>query len=189
MRIVSGQWGGRVIAAPKGDQTRPTSEKARAAIFNALDARMDWEGVTVYDLYAGSGAMGLEAASRGASQVVMVERAGAACGVIKANMATLKANPAQCQYVCAKVEAWLPNHPPPPGAVVFLDPPYALWADGQLLMGLLGGMMLPAGVWVVAEMDTRAAPAVPAGLEVVMVKRYGETQVMFLVSAPPSSSF
>src|SRR6478735_7884803 len=92
MRIISGQWRGRQIVAPKGDATRPTADRTRETLFNMLASRVgSFEGLTVADLFAGSGALGLEALSRGAASCVFVEHDAAALDAIRANMAMLGA--------------------------------------------------------------------------------------------------
>src|SRR5687767_8183878 len=125
MRIVAGSLGGRVIQAPPGMDTRPTSEKVRQAIFNILP---DLTGATVVDLFAGSGALGLEAISRGADSVTFVEKSRKASEVLKANIAKLRAdNEAEVQVIVGDALK-LAARPMPlaktPYMLVFLDPPY-----------------------------------------------------------------
>src|SRR3954469_11219990 len=92
MRIIAGQWRGRPLAAPPGQATRPTSDRAREALFSMLQSRIgSFEGLRVADLFAGTGALGLEALSRGAAHCVFVERDRAAIEAIRANIATLGA--------------------------------------------------------------------------------------------------
>jgi 16S rRNA (guanine966-N2)-methyltransferase len=123
MRIVSGSLGGRVIQAPPGTDTRPTSEKVRQAIFNILP---DLSGATVLDLFAGSGALGLEAISRGAEHVTFVEKSRKAAEVLKANIAKLRAdNEADVEVVVGDALK-MATRPlaKTPYMLVFLDPPY-----------------------------------------------------------------
>ncbi len=125
-RIIAGVAGGRRIETPKGADTRPTSDRVREALFGALDARGALDGAAVLDLFAGSGALGLEAASRGARSVVLVESGREATAVARRNAATLGLD--GVRVVQAPVQRYLATatHAPldPPADVVLLDPPY-----------------------------------------------------------------
>ena len=119
-RIIAGVAGGRRIAVPpKG--TRPTSDRVREAMFSSLDARLDWSEVTVLDLYAGSGALGLEARSRGAREVILVERGPAACRVISGNITHLGLG--HVRLLQADVES-LVSRAAVACELVLVDPPY-----------------------------------------------------------------
>ena len=126
MRIIAGQWRGRPLVAPKGDTTRPTSDRTREALFSMLVSRLgSFEGLRVTDLFAGSGALGLEALSRGAAHCTFVEQDGAALDALKANIATLNAGLAsdvRAQSVMALGPA------PAPFDLLLLDPPYGTGA-------------------------------------------------------------
>lgn len=170
VRVVSGSAGGRKLEVPKGTSTRPTTDRVREAIFNALASCGLTEGITAVDLFAGSGALGIEALSRGASEVVFVERDRAAMAVVRANLVTTGLQDG-ARLVTSGAEAWLAS-PDATGRtydVAFCDPPYAFdaWDD------LLG--RIPAGL-VVIESD-RAIEA--EGWEVSRKRRYGTTFVMF----------
>jgi 16S rRNA (guanine966-N2)-methyltransferase len=123
VRIVGGELRGRTISAPKGTRTRPTSDKVRQAIFNILQARSE-PPAQALDLFAGSGALGLEAASRGVQKVCLVERDRATCAVIEGNVARLGLG-ARCQVVHDDVLDFLQRAPAAPAGWIFLDPPYA----------------------------------------------------------------
>jgi 16S rRNA (guanine966-N2)-methyltransferase len=188
IRIVAGEWRGRRIATPPGRSTRPTSEKVRGAIFNALHARIDLEGAWVWDLYAGSGAMGLEALSRGAAHVDFVESDARAADLIRGTLRTLGAAAARWSVSTARVEPWLTRAAAPGGPlVVLIDPPYADGAGDTLLARLAGLESVPPGAMVVLESALRAAPGAPPGLELLQAKRYGDTGVQFLVKGGPSA--
>ena len=150
MRIIAGRLRSRTLQAPPGLATRPTSDKLRETLFNVLSPRI--EGAALLDLYAGSGAVGIEALSRGAARVVFVERAAPALKVLRANLAQLEIN-AGFEIYSGAVSAFLRRG----GAgfdVVFLDPPYDAEAEYAAALGLLGGAaseLLNEGALVIAE--------------------------------------
>jgi 16S rRNA (guanine(966)-N(2))-methyltransferase RsmD len=172
LRIVAGTARGRPLVAPAGAGTRPTSDKVRAAVFNVLGQFFD--GGEVLDLYAGTGAMALEALSRGAARATCVEgdrRAAAA----------LRRNADACGFAdrvdlrIEEVERALPGLAPRPYAFAFVDPPYALGPDRAL--ALLGPLLAPGGR-VVAEHDARREPPERfPGLALVDRRRYGGTGI------------
>jgi 16S rRNA (guanine966-N2)-methyltransferase len=137
MRVIAGRFRSRVLDAPVGMATRPTSDRLRETLFNVLASRM--ESARVLDLYAGSGAVGLEAVSRGAREVVMVERDEAALKVLRANVARLGVA-AECRIHALSVSAWLKRGRTKAARfnVVFLDPPYEAEEEYALSLGLLG---------------------------------------------------
>jgi 16S rRNA (guanine966-N2)-methyltransferase len=174
VRIVAGAAKGRRLSVPaKG--TRPTSERAREALFNSLRALLDIEGARVLDLFAGSGAVGLEALSRGAATATFVESGRDAVAVLRRNIEALALPGA----VVARrpVAAFLAAEPAAPADFVFADPPYAL-TDGELsalLSRLAGGGWLAAGAVVAVERPARGAPPTwPDDVAPVMNRRYGE---------------
>jgi 16S rRNA (guanine(966)-N(2))-methyltransferase RsmD len=182
-RIVAGTLGGRRLAAPAGARTRPTSDRVREALFSSLRSLTDLAGTRFADLYAGSGAVGLEAYSRGAGQVLLVEADRAAARTARANIAAVGAAPA-VRLVAAEVLAVLAAGvgTEPPYDVVFADPPYAL-PDQQLVAlqeALLDGGWLAAGAILVIERATRSG-AVPWAEPVIglRTRRYGETTLWY----------
>lgn len=182
-RIVAGSLGGRRIAAPPGGATRPTSDRVREALFSTLEASTGLAGARFLDLYAGSGAVGLEALSRGAGHVLLVESDARAARVIRENIAALRAAPA-VRLVTGKVAQVLAAGPPDgqPYDVVFADPPYAV-PDAQItamLAALVDGGWLAAGAMVVIERATRDEPVTwvdPVTAE--RSRRYGETTLWY----------
>ncbi|HEY0786524.1 MAG TPA: 16S rRNA (guanine(966)-N(2))-methyltransferase RsmD [Acidobacteriaceae bacterium] len=167
MRVIAGEYRRRTLIAPRGMATRPTSDRLRETLFNVLAPRL--EGARFLDLYAGSGANGIEALSRGASRVVFVERAAAAIAAIRENLAALQVPAGRYAVEGRAVGAWLrfamdKMQGIAPGAplseawrgfeVVFLDPPYDLAVEYETTLELLGGesgaLLAPGGV-VVAE--------------------------------------
>lgn len=179
-RIIAGSAGGRSLRTPKGDRTRPTSDRVREALFSALAARGALAGARVLDLYAGSGALGLEALSRGAFRATFVETDRAAAGLIRTNAATLGLR--EAVVATTRVESFLAGGGHAAYDLVFLDPPYALATDAvesALAMLVTGGWLAPEAL-VVLERSTRSAePAWPLGLAGTTHKRYGETTVWF----------
>lgn len=152
MRIIGGWLGSRTLQAPPGLATRPTSDRMRETLFNVLAPRM--EGAAFLDLYAGSGAVGIEALSRGAERVVFVERAAPALKVLRANLARLDITDG-FEIRPGAVSAYLRRGAAGVGFdVVFLDPPYDAEAEYAAVLGLLGGAaagFLRPGAVVVAE--------------------------------------
>lgn len=186
-RIIAGTAGGRTLRTPSGDRTRPTSDRVREAVFSALAAREAIAGVDVLDLYAGSGALGLEAASRGAASVTLVESDRRAGAVASANVTLLGF--LGCSVVTSTVAGFLARPGGPAYGLVFLDPPYAVPEDdlAAVLSALATGGRLTDDAVVVVERSTRSpAPAWPAGLEPSSTRTYGETAVHYATRATPA---
>jgi 16S rRNA (guanine966-N2)-methyltransferase len=173
-RIVGGLAKGRRIAVPP-KVTRPTSDRAREALFSSLASRVGVEGVRFLDLFAGSGAVGLEALSRGAAAVTFVESDQAACQVLRANVAAVGLPGAQVLHRDAA--AYLADDASlgAPFDIVFADPPYGFEEDRVAeLLQLLAQRWFAAGALVVIERSARsAAPRWPDAVEEVQRRRYG----------------
>jgi 16S rRNA (guanine966-N2)-methyltransferase len=175
MRVVAGTARGRSLVAPPGARTRPTTDRVREAIFNALWSRGVLEGARVADLFAGSGALGIEALSRGAAHVTFVDSAGAARRTIGRNLEACGVAD-RATIVALPVERWLAGLGPGDRFdLAFCDPPYAF--DGWA--GLLSG--LPADL-VVVESDRLVE--LPTGWSLEREGRYGGTWVGFAMPAP-----
>jgi 16S rRNA (guanine966-N2)-methyltransferase len=189
LRIVGGQLRGRRIAAPKGRHTRPTSELVREGIFNTLAAWVDWEDAVALDLFAGSGALGIEALSRGARLAVFVESHGRTAGGIRANLEQLGLAPEAWRVVVARVESWL-RKPTLElvASLVLLDPPYAFGGYAEVLGVLADSPLVAPGAVIVVEMGRGNEPALPPGLAPLRRKRYGDTQVWFLLKGADASA-
>ena len=173
MRIVGGALSGRPIAAPPGRATRPTSERVREALFNLVAARTDLADIAVLDLFAGSGALGLEAVSRGAASATLVERHGPTLAVARANAAALGVAGA---VRCVRADALAFLRRPPAGVpfgLAFADPPYDL-AEIPALPAL-ARPHLTADALFVLEHDTRHDFSAAPGL--VVARAYGQTVV------------
>lgn len=180
-RIIGGTAGGRRLATPRGAQTRPTSDRVREALFSAIEA---WcgslHGLRFLDLYAGSGAVGLEAWSRGAGIVTLVEHDRRTAAIISANARTLGF--AKANVVSAPVAAALAKPPAAPYDIVFLDPPYPLGEDALAgdLAALAAHEWLVPGALVVVERSARSPePTWPAGFEDVRSRKYGESTLWY----------
>jgi 16S rRNA (guanine966-N2)-methyltransferase len=177
-RIIGGTAGGRRLLTPAGDRTRPTSDRTREALFSALESLLgSWPGVRVLDLYAGSGAVGLEALSRGAAAAVAVEHDRRTAGLARRNAATLEL---PLRVEARTTSAFLAG-PPEPFDLVFLDPPYHLAQDAlQRDLQALGGGWLQDGGLVVVERSSRSRlGGWPEGYEPLRERRYGETVLAY----------
>lgn len=181
MRITGGSARGRRLAAPRGRDVRPTSDKVREAIFDRLGPAGP-RGLAL-DLFAGSGALGLEAVSRGAARAVLVDRDPRAVAACRANAAVLGSAP-PVEVVRAEAFAFLRG----PGRglradLVLLDPPYAFDRWSELLADLRSCQAVRSGGIVVAERSARTAPVAAAGFRALRSSRYGDTAVDLLVAA------
>ena len=184
-RIIGGSAGGRRLATPRGAATRPTSDRVREALFSAIEA---WCGslseLRFLDLYAGSGAVGLEAWSRGAGVVTLVEQDRRTAALISTNARTLGF--ARAGVVAASVAATLRKAPSAPYDIVFLDPPYPLTEAelGTDLALLADHEWLVPGALIVVERSSRSPePTWPPGLTDARSRRYGETTLWYAESA------
>lgn len=184
-RVIAGALGGRRLRTPPGDRTRPTSDRVREALFSRIESLLGGiDGAVVLDLYAGSGAVGLEALSRGAVRAMLVECDRRAVAAVRANVAALGVQ-GQAIVVADRVERVLARVAPwagGPADVVFVDPPYTL--DGLALSdtlsaGATNGWFADDALLVV-ERPTRGGPWVfPAGVRPAGERRYGETTLWY----------
>jgi 16S rRNA (guanine966-N2)-methyltransferase len=179
-RIISGRAGGLRLATPPGAGTRPTSDRVREALFSRLEHLEVVAGTLVLDLYAGSGALGLEALSRGAAGVLLVESDPAAARVAESNVRALGLPGALVRR--APVATVLSTSPAAPYGLVLSDPPYALTEDelAEDLALLAGHGWLTDDALVVVERSSRSPePRWPAAWEPEGERRYGETKIWF----------
>lgn len=181
MRIIAGQAGGRRLAAPP-DGTRPTTDRVREALFSSLDTHVretygGWSDVRFLDLFAGSGAVGLEAMSRGAAEATLVERDRRCLEVLRRNVAAVDA---RARVVAADVTRWRPEGGP--YGLVFVDPPYAL-PDTDIagvLSALVAHGALAEGALVVVERSVRSpAPWPQSGWDELRKRDYGDTALWY----------
>ena len=186
MRIIAGQRRGHKFDGPKGSDTRPTSDLVRESLFNILGAEV--AGRFVVDLFAGTGALGLEALSRGASRAVFIERKRENVALIYRNLATLRFED-RARVFTADAYRWvrsfkaIDNEP----LVVFLDPPYAEYEDHshrvhELIESLVGG--LPADSVIAAELRRTLDETILPDLSAWDIRRYGGTQIAIRTLLP-----
>lgn len=179
-RIIAGLAGSLPLVVPDAG-TRPTSDRVRESVFGALESAHPLEGIRVVDLYAGSGALGLEAVSRGASSLDLVERSPRAAAVVARNVRTVtRAAPGASMRVHrASADAYLRSRPGP-FDLAFVDPPYDL-ADDDLTLTLshLTPCLADAALVIVERAARSPEPRAP-GLALERAKRYGDTHVWWL---------
>ncbi|NJP51683.1 16S rRNA (guanine(966)-N(2))-methyltransferase RsmD [Streptomyces sp. SBST2-5] len=176
-RVIAGTAGGRRIAVPPGTGTRPTSDRAREGLFSTWQSLLGGplDGERVLDLYAGSGAVGLEALSRGAGHVLLVEADARAARVVRENVKSLGLPGAEVRH--GKAEQIIRTPPAQPYDVVFLDPPYAVTDDDlrEILLTLRSEGWLDKQALVTVERSTRGGEfAWPPGFDAIRSRRYGE---------------
>lgn len=180
MRIIAGKLRGRTLVAPKGDATRPTSDRTREAVFNLLAHRADFsfEGARAVDLFAGSGAFGFEALSRGAAFCLFVEIESAARGAIRDNAEALDLFGAtRVHRRSAILLGERPAGVGPPFTLAFLDPPYRKNLAPPALAALRNGGWLAPGAIVVVEQAKDEGPVAQEGFEEIERRVYGAAQV------------
>ena len=183
MRIIAGEWRRRQLRAPPGEATRPTADRTRETLFAMLQSRLgDFEGLAVADLFAGSGALGLEALSRGAASCLFVEHDPAAIRALRANIAALRAQP-QCEVRAGSVMQLGPA--PAPLDLILLDPPYNSGAGGVALdrMHRLG--WIGSGTWIALETGHDEKVQVKA-LAIETERKVGKARLNLLRTADPA---
>ncbi|GEM32924.1 methyltransferase [Nocardia neocaledoniensis NBRC 108232] len=176
-RIVAGTAGGRRLKVPPAG-TRPTSDRVREALFSAIDARLDLDGARVVDLYAGSGALGLEALSRGAAHALLIESDRKAAAVVRANIAELGLPGAELRL--GAVGSVLAHAAPAAYDLVFSDPPYEVSTEDVVadLVALASNGWLAPDALVIVERSIRSPEITwPAGYAALKPRRYGETRI------------
>lgn len=188
MRIISGKYKSRKLVAPKGDSTRPTSDRARESLFNVLSNLLDFEGISVLDLFAGSGAFAFEALSRGATKATLVEQNRKVIEAIRENSQALEIGP-QVQIFQKDVYQWLSQITIDdrrsaigiPFDLIFADPPYD---DPKTLTTLpaaiFGAGLLTADSLVIAEHRTGSSIGIPENAELIRELSAGEAVFSFL---------
>lgn len=150
MRIIAGKYRGKQLKVPKGDATRPTTDRVKESIFNLLFSRMEWENARVLDLFSGTGALGLEAISRGAKEIVSIETNRTALECAKQNAANLGVEK-QCWFQLSEAVGFIKRYKGQPFNVIFADPPYEL-PELPNLPEMILPHLTPDG-WLVLEHD------------------------------------
>ncbi|HYD12146.1 MAG TPA: 16S rRNA (guanine(966)-N(2))-methyltransferase RsmD [Allosphingosinicella sp.] len=173
MRIIAGQWRGRPLEAPPGNSTRPTSDRAREGLFSMLASRLgSFEGLAVADLFAGTGALGLEALSRGAAHCTFVEKDRLALDTLRRNAERLGAGDR------AEIRAQDVAHAAlPPADLILMDPPYGAGL-AQAALDRAAAWLVPGG-WLSLELHGEA-PVLPPGLVLDAERRFGKATVLLL---------
>ncbi|MDX2090003.1 MAG: 16S rRNA (guanine(966)-N(2))-methyltransferase RsmD [Kofleriaceae bacterium] len=180
MRIVGGILGGRVLRAPAGAKTRPTSEKVREAVFNILGNRLgSLEGAYVLDLFAGSGALGIEALSRGAERATFVDAGKPQLGIVKENLKTLALESRADVIGGDAVVHAARIVPGEPWRLVFVDPPYQSNLATRAVLALPRAHLAPGAIVVVEHDRPHAPPDTLGTLLRTDQRRYGDTMVSF----------
>jgi 16S rRNA (guanine966-N2)-methyltransferase len=177
MRIIAGEWRGRKLVAPAGTETRPTADRTRETLFSMLASRLGaFDGLRVADLYAGSGALGLEALSRGAGHATFVENERAAIKAIETNVATLDAGTRIAMR--AMSAARLPSSEP--FDLIFADPPYAA-GSGSAVVGAVAkvGWLAPGG-WMATETQKGDSVTAPDGWTIEAERDVGRARLTLL---------
>jgi 16S rRNA (guanine966-N2)-methyltransferase len=182
MRIVAGKFRGARIEAPKGLATRPTSDKVRQALFNVLEhgaPGVDFDGARVLDLFAGSGALGLEALSRGARFCLFVEESADARAAVRRNVEAL--------HLTGTTKIWRRDATKlgaagtmQPFDLLFLDPPYGKGLGEKALHSAAEGGWVRQGAVAVLEERADAEIALPAGYEAIDTRVYGDTKILVM---------
>lgn len=179
-RIIAGNWGGRRLATPPGDRTRPTTDRVREALYSSLASALgSFDSVRVLDLFAGSGALGLEALSRGAQWCDFVDSDQRAVTAVRRNIAALGTTDAQVHRKSA--QRYVQTAPARPYDLVFLDPPYSV--ESMELQSLISQISI--GAWrtpdsiVVVERSSRGQFSWPKDVSAVRDRRYGETHLWY----------
>lgn len=173
IRIISGLHGGRTIDAPPTRRTHPMSERARNALFNSLAHEI--YGAKVLDAFAGSGALGLEALSRGATSAILIEKDRVAARVISESITLLRLGD-HAQVVCASVKSWLGTNPDAQFSLIFADPPYHDLQHPTIRA--LAKRLAPDGTLVLSWPDGEKPLTLP-GLEVYRERAYAGAQIIF----------
>lgn len=179
MRIIGGEARGRTLVAPAGNRTRPTQDYVRESLFNIL--RGETEGARVLDLFAGTGALSLEAISRGAASAVLVDQDRAALEAIRRNIASLRAQE-RCELLACDYRKALERLKAAGRLfdLVFIDPPYRMENTGEMCAALYEKGLLARGFLIVVEHRRAAAPVLDGRFLAADLRRYGDTEITFV---------
>ncbi|MDX9757578.1 MAG: 16S rRNA (guanine(966)-N(2))-methyltransferase RsmD [Bacteroidota bacterium] len=180
MRVIAGTLKGRTLRVPADATFRPTTDRVKESVFNILHGLVEWSSTTVCDLFAGSGSLGIEALSRGASSAVFVESHRASLAVLTRNLAELAVT-TQARVVQRAVESFLRERAAR-YSLVFADPPYR-FENMESLIENIAGIMAPEGLAVLEHARAREVSA-PSSLRIVDRRDYGTTAVTFFQPTP-----
>ncbi len=183
MRVVGGRWRGRALVPPKSQAIRPTADRLRESLFNILLHTYDdpVSGARVLDLFAGTGALGIEAASRGAAFVLFIDESAEARALLRENVAALGLGGASRIFRRDATKLG-PAHPLAPFSLVVLDPPYGRGLAAPALAAARAGGWLAPDALIVVEEAVKPAFAAPEGFNEIERRRYDDTEFIFLRS-------
>jgi 16S rRNA (guanine(966)-N(2))-methyltransferase RsmD len=185
MRIIAGEFRGRLLESVRDLSVRPTTDRAKQTIFDILTNRLDFEGFEVLDLFAGSGSLGLEALSRGAKSVTFIDKARKALEVLEKNVASLG-----CKERCSVYQAdvfWYLKNIHRTYDLIFTDPPYKLENIGILPNSIYDSGVLRDGTYVVMEHSRESAIELDEQKYEILKKPFGQTTVLILKTKVPPS--
>lgn len=180
MRVISGIYGGRLLRSPSGTKTRPTSDRLRETLFNVLAPHLN-ESTRFLDLCAGTGAIGIEAISRGASFVSFVDKSRRACGLIEENLDQLGVPEATTEVICSSAAKFLSRPCESPWDIVFYDPPYE--SDYAAVLAIFGGgeigPLSDEGLLIVEHHAKTMIPDAAGEIRRWRLLKQGETRLSF----------
>ncbi|MGB1049465.1 MAG: 16S rRNA (guanine(966)-N(2))-methyltransferase RsmD [Rhodothermales bacterium] len=172
MRIIAGRFKRRTLASPSGDAIRPTTDRTRESMFNVIGARLDLEGAVVADLFCGSGSLGLEAFSRGASRVEFVDRETTSLALARKNAFSLDEH-APCRFIRSDAKAWARQQTPEAYDLILADPPYH--ADGiETLIDVILPLLRNGGLFL---LEHDRSLKLPEHVALEAIRTYGKTAV------------
>lgn len=183
MRIVAGKYRARSLKAPEGEDTRPTSDRARQMIFNILDSRLikqgrHWTEMTVLDAFAGTGALGLEAVSRGAKSVVFMEKSSVAMAVLRKNAVMAEKDGVSVRYFS---DVMAPFTAEKPCELIFMDPPYQQNLVVPALQALHENAWMSSQTLCIVETEKNETPVFPDFLKIIDQRSCGKAKIWFLM--------
>ena len=174
IRIIAGEFRRRKLKVPTGNDVRPTSDKVREALFNLLTSMLNWDNMTVLDLYAGSGALGLEALSRGAKKAIFVESSKKHVSIILKNISMLSLEQTKYELVRGRAESWILNFANPERpCLIFLDPPYLSDEYNHILEKLASLSVIRSGSLIVVESSVTREIMFTEKMELLKHRQYG----------------
>lgn len=187
MRIVAGKYRGKILVAPNTDATRPTSDRARESVFNILGGRLlknglSWEELSVLDAFAGTGALGIEAASRGVPNVAFMEKDAEALKVLRRNAAFLERDGCRVSIFS---DVLLPPSVPAPVDLIFMDPPYGKGLILPAIQALSESGWLGKKTLCVIETEKKEKPSLPPVFSIHEERTYGKAKITFASVSNP----
>ena len=181
IRIIGGKYSGRKLKVPPGNDVRPTSDQVRAALFNLLSPLLNWDNLVVLDLYAGSGALGLEALSRGAKKVIFVEASHKHMIILKQNIEIFSPEKTKFELGQEKAARWISRFADPEQqCLAFLDPPFSSNEYNLILKKLALSPAIRTGSLIVVESNQKRKIFFPENMELLKHRHYGSVSLNIL---------